>query len=154
MPYKPPASESQPQQCEICRSPANSRQAGYYRVVDCSRCGDFALGGEVNWLPSFTDDEQRALASHLIRKMQQESKRPILNDEFFTSLSGRSLPTPTEMSDNLLLLIAERSGGRPGRPISLNHSDDLALQASIGAVDAEDALWAVRNTNPQIDRPM
>ncbi len=114
--------------------------------MDCSRCGDFQLGreAEVNWSRSSIDDERRALASHLIRRMQGP-KRPILNDEFFMSLSSRSLPTPSEMSDNLLLLIAERVGERPGPPVSLNHNDDPALEASIGAVNSEDALWAVRN---------
>jgi nucleoside 2-deoxyribosyltransferase len=52
------------------------------------------------------------------------------------------------MSDNLLLTIAERVEGRPGRPISLPH-DDSRLAASIGAVDSADVLWAVRNLEEQ-----
>ena len=53
------------------------------------------------------------------------------------------------MTDNLLLTIAARVGGRPGRPVSLNHSEDLPLAASIGAVDGEDVLWAVRSLDAE-----
>jgi nucleoside 2-deoxyribosyltransferase len=49
------------------------------------------------------------------------------------------------MSDNLLLLIDERVEGRPGRPISIIYNSDPPLVASIGAVDQEDVLWAIRN---------
>jgi hypothetical protein len=119
-------------------------------MEDCSRCGDFQIDREAPHHPLLTtlNEQQRALASHLIRRMQGK-KRPILPFDLFASLSQRTLPTPAEMSDNLLLSIAERVGGRPGRPISLNHSEDLPLAASIGAVDAEDVLWAVRNLDEQ-----
>jgi nucleoside 2-deoxyribosyltransferase len=94
------------------------------------------------------DEHQRALLSHLIHRMQGK-KRPILPFDLFASLSRRTLPTPAEMTDNLLLTIAERVGGRPGRPLSLNHGEDLLLAASIGAVDGEDVLWAVRSLDAQ-----
>lgn len=125
-------------------------QDGYYLVTDCSRCGDFQIGREAwaDWSRTSTSPEQRALASHLIRRMQGP-KRPILDDTFFSSLSQRVLPTPTELSDNLLLTVAERVGGRPGRPISISHSFDLPLAASIGAVDDADVFWAVRNLEEQ-----
>ena len=48
------------------------------------------------------------------------------------------------MSDNLLLWIAEQAGGRPGKTISINLKTD-AVAASIGAVDREDVVWAIRN---------
>lgn len=151
MPYKTPAegSHAEPQQCDVCSSPANVQASGAYIYEDCSRCGDFQIDREVaeDFLPRLKE-YQRPLASHLIHRLQGK-KRPILTSDFFTSLSGRTLPTPTEMSDNLLLAIAERVDGRPGRPISLNHSEDLPLAASIGAVDAEDVLWAVRNLDEQ-----
>jgi hypothetical protein len=136
---------SQQQQCEVCGSAANSRQSGFYLVVDCSRCGDFQMGREAwyDWSHATLDDKRRPLASHLIRKMQG-AKRPFLDPPFFASLSKRTLPTATDMSDNLLLTIAERVDGRPGKPISLPDSD-LSLAASIGAVDAEDVRWAVRD---------
>jgi hypothetical protein len=94
------------------------------------------------------DEHQRALLSHLIHRMQGR-KRPILPFDLFASLSKRTLPTPAEMIDNLLLTIAMRVEGRPGRPISLNHSQDLALAAAIGAVDGGDVLWAVRSLDAE-----
>ena len=149
MPYKTPAEGVQPQQCDVCRSPANVHRSGAYVYEECSRCGDFQIDREVadDFLPNLKED-QRPLASHLIRRLQAK-KRPILPAEFFTSLAERSLPTPSEMSDNLLLLIDERVQGRPGRPVSLNHGADLPLAASIGAVDAEDVFWAVGNLDEQ-----
>jgi nucleoside 2-deoxyribosyltransferase len=136
-----------PQQCDVCGSPANVKTSGAYIYEDCLRCGDFQIDREVaeNFLPRL---KERPLASHLIHRMQGK-KRPILNPDFFTSLSQQTLPTPTEMSDNLLLTISQRVGGRPGRPISLDNANDLALAASIGAVDGEDVLWAVRNLDEQ-----
>jgi hypothetical protein len=102
---------------------------------------------EIDLPKACRDARHRALASHLIRRMQG-GKRPILGNEFLSSLSRRTLPTPIEMSDNLLLTIAERVEGRPGTPISLP-PDDARLAASIGAVDAEDVRWAVRNLDEQ-----
>jgi hypothetical protein len=150
MPNRKPV-QGEPQTCDVCGSPANCNENGYYLMVDCSRCGDFQVGREdkINWLPISDDEQRRALASYLIRRMQGSKRRPTLADEFFSSLSQRTLPMPTEMSDNLLLSIAERIGGRPGRPISLNHGEDLSLAASIGAADGEDVLWAVRNLDEQ-----
>jgi hypothetical protein len=148
LPYKPVQGVA-PQDCEVCGSPANVRTSGAYIIIDCSRCGDFQIDREApDYFPlSVRTDEKRALASFLIHKMQG-SKRPILTSDFFKSLSQRALPTPTEMSDNLLLTINERVEGRPGRPISLPHADPR-LAAAIGAVDGEDVLWAVRNLEAQ-----
>jgi hypothetical protein len=101
----------------------------------------------LDWSDAPSDEKQRALASYLIRRMQG-TKRAILGNEFFSSLSQRTLPTASEMSDNLLLTIAERVEGRPGKPISLPDSDP-PLAASIGAVDATDVFWAVRNLEEQ-----
>jgi nucleoside 2-deoxyribosyltransferase len=150
MPYTTPAHGLEPQQCEVCGSPANVTQSGFYFIINCSRCGDFQIDREAAaaWPRTAADETRRALASHLVRKMQG-SERPILSDEFFSSLSGRSLPTAKEMSDNLLLTISERVGGRPGAPISLNHNGDIALEASIGAISGEDVLWAVRSLEEQ-----
>jgi hypothetical protein len=113
-------------------------------MVDCSRCGDFQVGREakVNWLPTSNDEQQRALASHLIRRMQG-SKRPTLADEFFTSLSQRTLPTPAELCDNLLLWFSEQADGRVGKVIGTGKVlSDLDVLASIGAIDTGDAKWA------------
>jgi hypothetical protein len=133
----------------VCGSAANVRLNGKYYMEECSRCGDFQIDRDAP--PQFLQENlqgHRELASHLIRRMQAK-KPPILPPDFFASLSLRTLPTPTEMSDNLLLAIAERVDGRPGRPISIPHGTDLALAASIGAADGEDVLWAVRNLEEQ-----
>jgi hypothetical protein len=84
MPYRTPAQGSHPQQCEVCGSPANYQQGGFYLIIECSRCGDFQMGREALFEWSQTPDgrldnpagaKQRALASHLIRRMQARSGR-------------------------------------------------------------------------------
>jgi hypothetical protein len=100
---KKPAEGShvEPQQCEVCGSPANVQASGAYIYEDCSRCGDFQIDREVaeDFLPRLKE-YQRPLASHLIHRLQGK-KRPILLSDFFNSLSGRTLPTPTEMMINV-----------------------------------------------------
>jgi nucleoside 2-deoxyribosyltransferase len=144
LPYKPPAQGVTPQICEVCRFPANSRASGAYIYIDCSRCGDFQVDREMPGDFSPKLEHQRPLASHLIKKMQRSKDRPILDSEFFKSLPRRNLPTPVEMSDNLLLWIDEKVQGRPGPPVSIQHSSP-PIAASIGAADEADVFWAVRN---------
>ena len=87
------------------------------------------------------DPKLKALASHTIRKLQG-ANRPELTTGFFRSLSQRSLPTPAEASDNLLLWIAEQADGRPGKLIPINY-DDNALLGLVGVVDQQDIKWIV-----------
>lgn len=148
MPYQKPPEGKQPQACIVCAAPANVwSDFGAGHSVNCSRCGDFSVSKEAgdDYLP-ITDPKMKALISHLIRRMQRGSKRPpALKSDFFKSLADHSLPTPSEMSDNLLLLIDQQVEGRPGAPISIDNNNDLAICASIGAINGEDVLWAVRN---------
>jgi hypothetical protein len=85
------------------------------------------------------DAKQRALASHLIRKLQGRT-RPHLTTDFFRSLEDRDLPTAAEVSDSLLLWFAESANGNLGKfnPIS---ASDQALQASIGVISTTDLIY-------------
>lgn len=143
---------ARPQQCVVCSSSATVKtDAGYYVYTDCPRCGDFQLGRALaDDLPEMKlSAERRALASHFIRR-RQGAKRVVLDEDFFASVAKQALPTPIELSDNLLLAIAERTRGRPGAPVSVDYNNDPSLEASIGAVDKEDLLWAVRNLDEQV----
>jgi hypothetical protein len=129
--------------CTVCDSPANvlQREFGRGTIVDCSRCGDYLVEHvtcDDIGLPLRTAG-QRALASHLIRKMQN-GRRPHLTTDFFLSMAERALPTPAEASDNLLLWFAERADGNLGKfnPVSLS---DQALQASIGVIGTTDLIY-------------
>jgi nucleoside 2-deoxyribosyltransferase len=113
-------------------------------VVDCSRCGDFEVDQVVaDEVPlPLRDEKQRALTSHLIRKLQQHG-RAVLDREFFASLRDRSLPTPAELCDNLLLWLAHQADGHVGGKIGAGKSfSDLDLVATVGAVDGSDVSWA------------
>jgi hypothetical protein len=142
MSYRRP-DQGKPQECEVCGSPANVEQSGAYFVIACSRCGDFQIDRvtAVNFPLSSREEKQRALASHLIRRMQG-SKRPILGSEFFTSLSQRTLPMPAELCDNLLLWFSEQANGRVGKVIGAGKSfSDPDVIATIGAIDVGDVEW-------------
>jgi hypothetical protein len=93
---------------------------------------------KTDFLP-LKDLKQWALASHLIRRLQG-AKRPALNSDFFQSLSQRTLPTPAEAADSLLLWLAEQADGSPGKQIQITYSDQK-IQASIGVVDQNDLEW-------------
>ena len=104
--------------CTVCTSPANvlKQDFGWGTVADRSRCGDYLVEhstcDDVR-LP-LGDTNQRALAGHLIRKLQS-GRRPHLTTDFFRSLEERALPTPAEASDSLLLWYAESADGHLGK---------------------------------------
>jgi nucleoside 2-deoxyribosyltransferase len=73
----------------------------------------------------------------------QQHGRAILKREFFASLKDRSLPTPAELCDNLLLWFADQTDGRVGRKIGAGRSfSDPDLVATVGAIDGSDVSWA------------
>jgi nucleoside 2-deoxyribosyltransferase len=131
--------------CGVCGSTAtvhHDSDNDVYVVTDCPRCGKFRCA--TNDFPKVSSlDQKWALASHLIRRMQG-TKNLFLDTEFFSSLSQRALPTPAEMTDNLLLWIADGIEERPGRPVSINY-EEPSLAALIGAVDENDVIWVVRD---------
>jgi hypothetical protein len=136
----------------VCGSEANIlvSQFGRGEIVDCARCGDFQIShiiADELGLP-FSDPKQRALASYMVRKMQASNPRPKLSGEFFASLRGRTLPTPAEASDNLLIWMAEKADGRPGAQITVAPRDP-GLLASIGAVEPEDIAWIAGSLHSQ-----
>lgn len=140
----------EPQQCEVCGSPANIRRDGFYFVVDCARCGNFQIDREtaVNFSLRSSDQKRQALASHLVRKLQGSTRRPILGDDFFKSLSQRTLPTPAELCDNLLLWFSELADSRVGKFFGSDKKiTDPDLAASIGAIDTDDVKWAADALN-------
>jgi hypothetical protein len=71
----------------------------------------------------FSDRKKQALASYIIRRMQQPgAPRPQLTTEFFHALESRKLPTPEEASDNMILWLAETADGSPGTALDLPYT--------------------------------
>jgi hypothetical protein len=138
--------------CTVCNSEANidGPDINWDLIVDCARCGDFQISritSDQLGLPYITPKE-RALASHVIRKMQAPRYRPILTIDFFDLLRYRTLPTPVELSDNFIIWLAEQQDGRPGNRVNRAYSDPPLL-AVIGAVEPEDVEWIVGNLRNQ-----
>jgi hypothetical protein len=143
MPYQLPGSGRKTEPCIICTGDANIVARDLTRaIVDCSVCGDYTVtrSAQDDFGLPLRDLKRRALARHLIRKMQREV-RPTADWDFFDSLARSTLPTPAEAADNLLLLVAEQADGRPGRQITINYPDPK-IQASIGVIDEADLEWA------------
>ena len=138
--------------CTVCGSPANILQTTFRvgEVVNCSRCGDFRVSHVVAddfGLP-FREPKKQALASYTIRKMQPPgAPRPELTAEFFRALERRSLPTPGEVIDNLLLWLADKADNLPGARLELTYSQDLF--GAIGIVGQNDAAWIIRTLTSQ-----
>jgi hypothetical protein len=146
LPYQKLLDEQPDGKCTVCGSPANILKTEFHfgTVVDCSRCGDFKVAVVRDFPLPFTDDKQKALASYLIRRMQQHP-RAILSRAFFASIREQSLPTPAELCDNLLLWFSKQSDGRVGVIIGadgMRSLNDPDLLASIGAIDGGGAQWA------------
>jgi hypothetical protein len=136
---------SQPTQpCLICSSPAQIRREMMYSYVECRRCGNFKVERiAIDDVPlPLADERKAALASYTVRKLQ-DGKPPILSKQFFDDLSKRELPSPAELADNLLLFLADRSRGRPGADLSVDHNNPT-IAAAIGALNEDDVFWAGR----------
>jgi hypothetical protein len=150
MPYKFPKEGAKTDPCVVCGAPANIllRDTHKGTTVDCRRCGDFTVSriAATDYLP-LKEPKQCALASYLIRKLQG-AKRPLLESEFFESLSRHMLPTPAEAEDNLLLWLAEKADGSPGKLIPIVHNDPN-IQGLIGVIDESDVEWVINALRTQ-----
>jgi hypothetical protein len=121
----------------------------YSYVDNCQRCGNYQVERiAIDDVPlPLTDVKKIAIASYSVRKLQT-GKRPILTQQFFDEISKQELPSPNDLSDNLLLFLAERCGDRPGATFSILHTD-LSIASGIGAVNQEDVFWATRELDAE-----
>ena len=60
--------------------------------------------------------------------------------EFFSALRTANLPSPAEIMDNLLLMLAQEADRRPGKELQIVYGDEKLL-GTIGAVEFTDARW-------------
>ena len=133
-----------PDDCPVCGYPGTTTLKNSFSVpeIRCKGCGDFSITREaledlILLLPKL---KHRALASHVVRRMQKPGKYPALDGDFFESLSSQSLPSPAELADNLLLWIAEQVDGKRGASVYYKFSSP-PLIATIGAIDDSDIDW-------------
>jgi hypothetical protein len=132
--------------CPVCKSSANVMRTSKVGV-NCPRCGDFHISTQTedDVGPQFNETKFQALASHTIRKLYASAKQRVgLSGDFFEALKTRTLPTPAEAADNLILWIAEQADGRPGRQITIDYGD-TALLAILGVIGEEDIPWLTRS---------
>jgi hypothetical protein len=108
----------------------------------CSRCGDYRVDlAVIDDLLPLKDQRSQALASYTIRRMQG-NRRPRLDRDFFRALETKTLPTPAEASDNLIMWLAEQADGSPGKVNLIIYGDD-ALFGLIGVIGGFDLRWIV-----------
>jgi nucleoside 2-deoxyribosyltransferase len=117
--------------------------------VICPRCGKFYISRRAleDFERSLSDPKFQALASHAIQKLYVSADRPVglLDNQFFRTLSKRTLPTPLEATDNLIIWLAEQSDGRPGRLIRVNYEDAAPLPATLGVINGGEVRWLVQS---------
>jgi hypothetical protein len=101
-----------------------------------------------DYLP-ITDENRRALASHMIRKLAASGQRAELTSEFFASMLRRRLPTPAEAADNLLQWLAEKANGRAGAHLQVPVYHQPELLSAIGVVNGNDIAWIIRSLTSQ-----
>lgn len=152
MPFNP---KVQTRECPICGTSANVRSDGHLYAVDCARCGDFGAARELldDWHDSpWNSDERRwrvSIASYFILRLQDGKHRAILDEDFFRSLTDRTLPTPAEVADNLLIYIGDLLRRSPGEPADINILD-MRIVSEIGGGSEHDIEWLLkelRNNN-------
>jgi predicted RNA-binding Zn-ribbon protein involved in translation (DUF1610 family) len=135
--------------CPVCKSPAKVMPALEKTDVICPRCGKFYILRRAldDFERSLSDPKFQALASHAICKLYVSTKQPVgpLDNEFFEALSKRTLPTPLEATDNLIIWLAEQSDGRPGRLVRVNYEDAAALPATLGVINGSEIRWLVQS---------
>lgn len=119
--------------------------------MNCSLCGDFRVtsGAQlVSDLP-LTKPTKIALARYLLRKLQKQERRPVLDEAFFEGLEDRQLPSPAEACDNLLKWFAEKGDRRPGQLINGPWSDEAKIASEVGVVDRQDLVWLLQTLERQ-----
>lgn len=143
--------------CPICGAQANimRRDSEVTISVNCFRCGDYQF--ESREVAEDTDlpirwPEVRAVASYLIRQMngalvplsRRFPPRPTITHEFFEALPTRSLPSPAEASDNMLLYLAKQCGSSAAKRVSITYAEpDMA--PIIGVMGENDVQWVIDN---------
>jgi hypothetical protein len=132
-------------ECFVCgQGPIEIKQTsfGLPEIVFCEGCGEYSISREAieDLKLPLRQPKQRALASHVVRRMQGSGARPSLDTQFFASLNSRSLPTPMEAADNLLLWFAEKADGKPSAVVHFSRSS-RPLIATVGAIDDSDVRW-------------
>lgn len=143
MPFNPTVQTSE---CPICGTSANVHRDGHLCAVNCARCGDFGAPRELldDWRDSpGTPDERRwraSIASYSILRLQDGKRRAILDEDFFRSLADRTLPTPAEVADNLLIYLGNLLRRSPGEPADIN-IHDMRIVSEIGGGSEHDVVW-------------
>jgi len=121
--------------CPICRSALSDNEnrppkTGDREYFNCSRCGEFILSrsilqGLVAHQLLKDDQENIAILSHSIRKMQGRDEIPYLDSYLIYQLLLNQLPNLSEQINNIILWIGNRAS--PGEEVRV----DASLHQSI-----------------------
>src|SRR5262245_46024142 len=117
-----------PSICPVCKStlthPLN-RVGGEAHDLDCPHCGRLTVTAHsLVDLHAERDDFRRQLLSHTVRQMQVGDSRPYLDSATVSRiLETRTLPTPKQQADNLVLLLGQSLANRQGEVLSLTFVD-------------------------------
>jgi hypothetical protein len=138
-----------PDTCPICKSPLGDNEksppkTGDREYFNCPRCGEFLLSRSV--LKAFTsqllkdDEEQIAILSHAIRKMQRRDEIPCLDSYLIDRLLQNSLPSLSEQINNFILWL-----GKNTKPGKAEYVEPSKHQSILGAATPEGFSFVIRH---------
>ena len=129
--------------CPICGYYANVFGHAFDdKVVWCARCGDFVITDALcdDWPSEHKGDKKFiALASYVIRSLQHPERPPHFDRKGLLSLlDGRTLPTPAEAAESLILWLGDVLNGNPGDYCAESYT---TLAGLVGGTANNDVMW-------------
>jgi len=97
--------------CLICKTTLTTKpeQPDEGQAYECPRCGKYLMSTNteksIRGYPY--NEEQIAILSHAIRKMQRQDSLPEINPDLITAILKNPLPNPIEQANNLIIWFAE-----------------------------------------------
>lgn len=123
-------------QCPICGinlKEFEPPQRAHKYYFNCHFCGQYYLSENCFISLPITlknDIHKKVLLAHIIRKMQNAQSPPFIDDLLLDQILKRTLPSPIEQADNLIIWLGENDKYL----IELTEVSALYCQAVIGAV--------------------
>ena len=118
--------------CLICNTELTTKpeQPDEGQAYECPRCGKYLMSTNTEKsIRGYTyDEEQIAILSHAIRKMQRQDSLPGINPGLITAILKNPLPSLSDQANNLIIWFAENVS--PGEKLLVQPSTH---QSIIGA---------------------
>ena len=144
------ANEPQPA-CLVCGVQVSASR-GWFQTgrdssfYDCPNCGKYEISGSASSEGKLeTNETLRAVLSHMIWKMQDNAKVPMIFTTHLDLAEKGTVPDPAEQLDNLIRFLGQAQPS-PGTELNV---PALCLRAKIGCWKREDEIFIVDSAEKQ-----